>query len=596
MPSNRKRKSSDHRPISKRISDWFISLIDSSGAIVEWIFYPFEWALQKFSKSTVRRLEKSADSDSLWSKIGKVLSWPFQMFWNLCIRFSDWVGSSTILAPIFKRLKKIFRPLLYPLIASGNFAAAFYRSRSKRLKWLLIPVVALIGGLTYLVLRVQTEQRPAISGRYIKALDQAIDRQDFLTADLYRQKLRQLGTETDQFELQQADAMLKRGNVDDAFALVERLAPLEVAGLPQAHYWLATHLLGQVEFDQRKLDRPKEQRVRESLAHLDRLKEAGFDSSETAILRSTALINQGKPQEAQEVLVAFRSESLNSAEMRFKLDLQLNDIPEAKVDAEILSNIINANGQYAQQATADMLQLWFNVELFLSRASQANLIAENWYKRFPNDIRAAEARAMTQLDRFSRRWQSAPSSEYPELVELLISAGELLPREQYANVLKFLTNLEVAAKTDPKSKELYNLLLAQDRLPPDVSEQLGTMEAAKKNYVDARRLMESAVNWSPRAYTAWNNLSFILQRGFPEEYDLALAAADRAIELAPQNTSVRNTRVELYMRNKRWAEAIADLKVIDAAGDEHKVHEKLALAYRNSGDQEAADEQEALAK
>ena len=554
--------------LGEKLANLFFNFLDGAGTVVRKIVWPIEALFGLITDFFSRRLDREYDEDSKLSKIRRVIFRPFAM---LAIGVA-WLLGKLNLDGVFARIGRgvawISRPITYPAVAALNFLSAFYYSRSQRLFWFAIPMICLIGGLGYLVFRVQKQDQFQIQRRYTKALDTAIDGHDFQTATLYRQKLKQLGATVDQFDLQQAEQMLKRGAVKEAFATVERLAPTDGQGLPSAHFWLAIHLLGQAEYDQSKLDSSATQRAEQAIAHLDQLSKAGFENAETSILRAIALTSLQKKLEAQKTLETFARTSLPVAMVRFKLDVQLQDDDSAKDDAATISKLISKDRTFTDRADSEALQLWFTVERVQQRFTQAFAVAERWYKKYPNDRSAAAAVAMTRLDRFDRRWLAAPSSEYAELLALLISACELLPPEESGAVLKRVALLEESSKATLKSKELYDLLTEQEKLPPAINYQLGTAEAAKRNFVKARQHLEAALDWAPEDQTAWNNYAYVIDQGFPKERDLALKAVNRAIELQPKDWHARDTRADILMHLNQNMEAIVDLEFVTKSTDE----------------------------
>jgi len=88
----------------------------------------------------------------------------------------------------------------------------------------------------------------------------------------------------------------------------------------------------------------------------------------------------------------------------------------------------------------------------------------------------------------------------------------------------------------------------------------GVLEIRRENYAAAVRDLEEAVKVNPEVVQAYVNLATALQGLGKKEWDRALAALDRAIQLAPKQPSLHESRARLHLQRGDRALARADLE------------------------------------
>ncbi len=623
-------KYDDEKPnFGEKILAAFFYCIDGCGSLLRKLVWPIEALFAAIGSFINRRLDKSTDEDSwsyrFWSALGKpffavvdfflrkidsgndedsvlfkirnAVYWPFIKFGAGVAWILRQLNLDTRLAWIFGWVAFLSWPIVYPVRAGFNFLAAFYYSRSKRLLWYTLPMVLLIGGLGYLVFRVQQQDVPEIGQRYRRALDTAIENENFQAAALYREKLRQLGQQTDQFELRQADLLLNRGKVDEAFASVDRLSPQNTAGLPAGHFWLAVHYLNDTEGYLQLLGVSTEEATKRAMDHLDRLGEVGFRGVEVDLMRAAAMMNQGKRIDAQQLLTSYRDQTLPAALMRFQLDLQLSDLANAKEDALAMTDLLRRQRDFSNQKDKNLYKLWLAAEQLLARPVEIEKVATLWHRQMPEDQEATTSLAIVRLARFADRWKVASRVENDELVTLLISAAELLPTEKSPQLTQTMMEMQAMSERNPRVAELYQQVATDPRLPGVLLEFFGTYAASRGDFAKARDYLVKTVEKSPKFQVAWNNYAFVIENGFPDEMGLALEAVNKAVELDPSDVHARDTRSSILMKTGQWKQAIDDLKIVSNGQSVSKaVHESLAKAYREIGNEALAKTHERLAQ
>ncbi len=547
---------------SERLAYAAFQSLDGIASIGRAVVRPIENLFGRIIYTFFRAVTVTETRDSKASKFLYALGAPIR--WLV---FSvQWIFGRLNLDPIVKPIVFVFARIGYwlslPFLIALGFIAVFCRTRSRKLLWYAIPMLLLGGGLGFVIFSVRTQEKPTITARYRKALEAAIDQQDFATAGLYQEKLKQLGSSVDQFDLKSADSLLKKGEVDKAFELVGRLAPTDQLGLPAAHLWLAVHLLGQAPFDQTKLSIPVQKRCEVALQHLDLLEQAKFSSIELSILRSLALSILGKVDDAKQTLASHRDQHLPTALMRFQLNLQSADGNSAKEDASAVSRLMSRDLESQAKADAQTMQLWFLAEMMLQKTSEAESVALKWSQNFPEDTGARNALLALRLARFDRRLNAASTADYPELSKLFLETYRLSNKTTQEPFKQRIYGLFVAAqKGDRKAKEMFRLLQAEE-LDASLSEMFGTSAASVKSYDAARKYLEKAVELDPSFQVAWNNLAFVLEQGFPDAIESALMAANKAVELNDQDVHALDTRASILIRLNRYDEAKRDVDAI----------------------------------
>ncbi len=556
------RYTDDEPTFRERMASAIANAFEKFALIGRALVWPIEQFFALLGYLFFRGVEATETSESVVSRLLFLIGAPLRA----TAFVSTWLIAKLHLDPILKPIvwvgSWIIWILLYPIAVCFGFLTIFLGTRSKRLGLLALPIIALVAIVAYVLYSVRFQDKPEITARYQKALDHALDQQDFATAGLYQQKLQQLGASVDQFDLRKAEELVKRGEIEEALQLVGRLAPADKLGLPAAHFWLAVHFLGQADFDQSKFKQSIEERCKLALQHLDRLKEGKIESIETTLLRALAYSVLGQVDSAKEALLPTRDQSIASAMLRFQLSLQSKDAAAAADDARAISRLMRNNKQLQSSVDAKTMQLWFVAEMMQRNNLELEKAAEIWYGRFPEDNGAKNSLVALRLAKFDRRFAVASTLEFSEIASLFIETAKL-QGDKLTDPFKIrILNLFQQAKAgDRKTAELLKRL--QDvEFNAGLAEFFGTAAASVQNFAEARKYLERAVELNDSYQVAWNNLAYVLDKGFPDESDKAIAAASKAIEINPNDVHSRDTRASILIRLNRYDEAKQDIEVI----------------------------------
>lgn len=113
---------------------------------------------------------------------------------------------------------------------------------------------------------------------------------------------------------------------------------------------------------------------------------------------------------------------------------------------------------------------------------------------------------------------------------------------------------------------------------------------------EAKKAFASGVKKSPDLLVLLNNLSTIGELQADGNSDLSLKLLTMLIEIAPTNNNLKENRGMIYVRNKKYAEAIPDLEAgLADTINEKAIHIALSEAYSQLGNKEKADLHKILA-
>ncbi len=367
-----------------------------------------------------------------------------------------------------------------------------------------------------------------------------------------------------------------------AGAIFESLAPRDALGDPLAHLELAKLLLAPTAAGVNR---------RQAERHLALL--AG--SSDATGLEASRLLGEmyaltGRPGQA----VPFLRRAYGDSPDRTALVLALRQ-----------------SGQFgAAAAEANFCVDWLEAKL---EASPADLNAR---------VSLAQCRCVLMEHAVAARLidaglvpSLAPASAtllHQRRVEIYVDWLEMIDRDPNAPTAQRLDVLEQALRAEPDDSRLLTRLiafadpqsngrararrllqeqLAAGRNPGLVQYIAGLYAWQEKDLQSARTHFELAHQASPAAPEIANNLAWVLASADPPDLERALKLANGAVERIPGLPSFCSTRGTIYIKLKRWNEAIIDFETAlnGNPSDPNALHAALAEAYENVGDKTLAE-------
>jgi tetratricopeptide (TPR) repeat protein len=234
----------------------------------------------------------------------------------------------------------------------------------------------------------------------------------------------------------------------------------------------------------------------------------------------------------------------------------------------------------------DDYQAWAIAEELLGNNARMRTVLTDWLKIDPNNQLARQDLGAVNLREFIELLR-APAPDPNQLAQHLRVAFELSSnpeplKQQLSSVYRHRSQI-------PELRTTFEKLIKSDDTPAPLSETLGTAAALEGDWKTAQTCLRRAVDKDPKAAVAWNNLACVLYQGSDPQLDQALAAANKAIELSPDEFRFRETRGQVYARLAQWQAAINDLEfALNGMPDAPAIHKSLAKAYAALGNQELA--------
>jgi tetratricopeptide (TPR) repeat protein len=182
---------------------------------------------------------------------------------------------------------------------------------------------------------------------------------------------------------------------------------------------------------------------------------------------------------------------------------------------------------------------------------------------------------------------STPDPDPQELADLFIEAAELTDDQHLLQ--RQVGFLYRQRDRIPAAKKVVELVAKSPRTQSAILEAAGTAAAEAGNYDQAKTYLQDAVKKDPKNASAWNNYAFIVSQGGKPEYQDALQAVNKAIEILPEEYHFRETRGQILVNLKKWKEAIPDLEfAVNGMPTSPEIHAALALAYEAIGEDQLA--------
>jgi tetratricopeptide (TPR) repeat protein len=455
--------------------------------------------------------------------------------------------------------------------------------RSRRFRRLLIgsPALIVLGVVVAAVVWHNQQPQTAIVDRYRLAAGKALQQEDLVAAELYLRKLLQLNA--NDFEARYSLALVasEMGDQDRAEQMMSELATHGTSGYARAHLWLAS-----------RMSAGKKEWTKEEVTTLVRHLRSATKSPETAVAAHAMLAQvYAAAGDHANALDSFNAIVSQRPELRLSI-AQLLFILKRPDEAKM--ELGKAISHFDEQIT-----------------------------RSPDDIdaRIALARAvyltgdLPRVEKVLRQRFGTDDEERCryELASLIISHSDralAIATDKKAATAARVELLQAALECSPESPEALNRLaamcfddseasadarlllkdaLAAGRAPATVHLILGTTAAQHGRQNAAKLHLEQAYRMDPEMPVVLNNLAWHLTTSQPPDLDRAIQLVDAAIDAWPKHPEFRATRGHVLVGLERWQDALVDLEIaLRDLGERDDLHESLATAYSQLGDEEQA--------
>jgi tetratricopeptide (TPR) repeat protein len=202
-------------------------------------------------------------------------------------------------------------------------------------------------------------------------------------------------------------------------------------------------------------------------------------------------------------------------------------------------------------------------------------------KRSPNVANVLSALYVKQWDQQQLQPDRNSVPEAP--VHILLSAFHATPWKP--TVVERM--LRVARTASPDANRMRVFLqkqLAAGQVPAVAHLLLGTDAMASSDFPRAVQHLELAFALAPEMPQISNNLAWALTHQETPDLDRALDLVDEMLEQFPHLAELLDTRGTIYLKRQQWRQAATDFnRVLSVRPKNVRLHEALAMAYRNLG-------------
>jgi tetratricopeptide (TPR) repeat protein len=146
-----------------------------------------------------------------------------------------------------------------------------------------------------------------------------------------------------------------------------------------------------------------------------------------------------------------------------------------------------------------------------------------------------------------------------------------------------LATLDIDDKNSDKARETLTATLAIDQRNTDTLMLLARVEESAANYESVIDYYRKVLTLNNRHVGALNNIAYALSRN-PAHLDEALALAQKAKEISPQNSQILDTLGWVYYRKGMYQLAARELEGALALGPRPVIQLHLGLAYNRLGE------------
>ncbi len=543
--------SSEHR--SSRSQREQSSKTGSSSRISLRRLWPSRW----FRGSTRRRRRRV----SRW--VTAVVFWPIGMAQGLFWRIFDALG-----------------------YLWGWFAR---RWRQREWRYLLQGLPALLGFLLVVLVAVLAYHRQTrLVDVYRQSAVRALQAENYSSARIYYERLIVLNQRDESTRYDLALALAGLGQTERASTIMESMAPLDRAGYGQAHLWLATRILG--DFDPNALTVAHMQRA---FAHLTHAKQRLPNAAEVDWYFARYHAASGRPEAA----VPHLENAVNGLpELYFELSLLYATLGQMDAARQAAHRAhAHLRGWVSANPNDDDARLrWASVRVNLGDFEGAiRILTEGAMLRPDGPFQQALARALiSRFDQISQQSEQVG----PEKIELLRMALRHDPNSQEA-LVRLIDLGGGSAEERQDAREMLQGLLVGGYATPFIHFVLGCRAWEAGTQETALFHLERAYQLDEQLAPVANNLAWVLAHRDPPDLDRALAIINSVLDRWPNDGNYRDTRGQILVKLERWNEALDDLeRALPQMPSNVALHQALAVAYRNLGQEPLAEKHEELAQ
>ncbi len=538
--------------------------------------------------------------------VGKLLAWPFVALWRMLAalgrmivpesvanRFgaipgrigavAQWLADALNLDIFVQWGIWLTQPLWVPIASLLGFLNAWLTTRNWRHMLWGLPVVMLFLPFAFIFVSARFLGGKSVETRYQLASKLAEESGDYEKLNLIQAKLGQLGVATDDTRFRSALKLADEGKYNEAYEMVKPMAPLTSRRYLPAHHWIAQNLLAE------RLPEPADQINKLVETHLDILEKAQVRDPSLKIMRAAVRARQKKYNEAAALLKPLADENPQIHLELLRLALASNDLIGAKTQAQRVCTYLSTRADKDEKLEESEYQFWSMAAELRQDIPQLRRALEGWIELNPEAQPPRLALAALQQQEFARLFRD-PLADADATFAAFMEVMKTHPDRSWidAQVGQFFQ----LRSQYPRAAHMVTRLMEQSELDQPVLVSIGTFLALSKESAKAIDYLRRGATMDPQDPIAWNNLAWALSEK-PEptagELEEALAAANSAVKLSPDEARFRETRGQIHRKLKHWPETIEDLEfAVNGMPDSAEVHRGLAEAYEATGETELA--------
>jgi tetratricopeptide (TPR) repeat protein len=485
---------------------------------------------------------------------------------------------------------KIFRPKT-ALVTSLVFIWRWMSSRKAFHLFGGLFAITGIGFLFFLIVEKRSKPFDVYQDRYMSLGLNALKSEQYPQAALYFRRVLYIDSDSDQAKFNLALIADQKGDQKNAVAMMARLSQKNSGNLmAPASFWLVTKILQ----SEKKLT--QEQRLQ--------------------VLKLLERVIAKDPQHLQARLLS----------IQFYSSIQLID----KAIAHAQAIVVKHPRFYLNLAKLSLAK--GDRELAVSSARSASAFLKSKLETEPTNlgyrISLVEAlRIQNKIDEAEEILLRGNKITPSKLINEQLSALYVLRASRSDNdINQTISQLKKALDWNPKSIAAYQLLGQLVSTSSDSGKEaieileqalvegktnsalvhtiLGTAFLDQKNYESARHHLEMAHKLNPRMPIIINNLALALSSQKDPDLKRASKMIDVALEQAPNNVQIRESRGQIALRMKKWKEALSDFEYVmpvysqnaQFQGELARLHRSMAIAYRNLGNESLAEKHDKMVK
>lgn len=374
------------------------------------------------------------------------------------------------------------------------------------------------------------------------------------------QRVSQLTPEDGQSMFWLARSMIEQGDYALGVDLIQRLAPPNASGYPEAHFWSALRIL------ESPAD-PENSRLPELRHHLtEAAKDPRLVGEASALLGDLAM-RTGHPEEAIAHYTEARRTDMRWSSKLVPALLSIGQKKEARTVADearehfrkiVLADANNAQAriQWARYATA--IGDYAEAEIALRAGQQLTPSPE-----------IDQALSALFVNRFDNKYQNdvgddptKPATDNPDFatgLQYLEEALRLDPNNSAALTrLPYLAEASSELRKDVKTR--LETALQNQQASSIVHFGLGVIESLDGNPDAAKLHFELASAQGLQTAQLMNNLAWSIAYSEMPPLETALELANKALEMQPNRAEILDTRGHILAKMGKYKEAIADLE------------------------------------